>query len=110
MNNRVTQVMVARYANDDMLVDFDSFISCFLRLKAMFCESAPACSPPWAALLAFSHIPPPGKLFHCCPAPPLHLRGSVSVGSPPSSPTCWLWALSKSLSLLWLHGLAFKMG
>ncbi|XP_067836591.1 calpain-1 catalytic subunit-like [Heptranchias perlo] len=35
INNRIHQSIVGRYAEDDAL-DFDNFISCLVRLEAMF--------------------------------------------------------------------------
>lgn len=41
LNNQLYDIITMRYANESMNIDFDSFISCLVRLEAMFSKSAP---------------------------------------------------------------------
>ncbi|XP_067883307.1 calpain-1 catalytic subunit-like [Heterodontus francisci] len=37
LNNQLTQIIVARYSDtDDLTLDFDNFVSCLIRLEAVF--------------------------------------------------------------------------
>lgn len=36
LNNTVQQTLTHRYANDDLLIDFDGFVACMLRLETLF--------------------------------------------------------------------------
>ncbi|XP_043542005.1 calpain-1 catalytic subunit-like [Chiloscyllium plagiosum] len=36
LNNTLTQILVARYASTDLLIDFDNFVGSLIRLETMF--------------------------------------------------------------------------
>lgn len=40
LNNTIYQLLVARYSDPDMTIDFDNFVCCLMRLEMMFSESA----------------------------------------------------------------------
>uniref|UniRef100_A0A8C5GJZ8 Calpain-3 n=1 Tax=Gouania willdenowi TaxID=441366 RepID=A0A8C5GJZ8_GOUWI len=41
LNNQLYDIITMRYANENMNIDFDSFVSCLVRLEAMFSKSVP---------------------------------------------------------------------
>lgn len=42
LNNTIYQLLVARYSDPDMTIDFDNFVGCLMRLEMMFSESKTA--------------------------------------------------------------------
>lgn len=36
LNNAIYQLLVARYSDPDMTIDFDNFVGCLMRLEMMF--------------------------------------------------------------------------
>ncbi|KAJ1148440.1 hypothetical protein NDU88_001276, partial [Pleurodeles waltl] len=36
LNHKIMQVLVARYSDTDLGVDFDNFVCCLVKLEAMF--------------------------------------------------------------------------
>jgi hypothetical protein len=40
LNNAIYQMLVCRYAEPDMTMDFDNFVACLMRLEMMFSKSA----------------------------------------------------------------------
>uniref|UniRef100_A0A8C6ZRC7 EF-hand domain-containing protein n=1 Tax=Nothoprocta perdicaria TaxID=30464 RepID=A0A8C6ZRC7_NOTPE len=64
LSKRLHELIVTRYAEPDLALDFDSFVCCLVRLETMFREAA----PPWTPL---------GPPLAC----PLRL-GSLHAGNP----------------------------
>lgn len=42
LNNTIYQLLVARYSDPNMTIDFDNFVGCLMRLEMMFSESKTA--------------------------------------------------------------------
>lgn len=38
LNNTIYQLLVARYSDPSMTIDFDNFVGCLMRLEMMFSE------------------------------------------------------------------------
>ena len=57
LTNQLFQLIILRYTEEDMAVDFDNFVTCLVRLETMFSES--------------HHCIPPVPLTNCLHAVPL---------------------------------------
>ncbi|KAF3836966.1 hypothetical protein F7725_004430 [Dissostichus mawsoni] len=46
LNNPLHQILVARYSEPDLTIDFDNFVGCLVRLETMFTGSGPRAAAP----------------------------------------------------------------
>ncbi|XP_005389856.1 PREDICTED: calpain-11 isoform X3 [Chinchilla lanigera] len=95
LNNKVADVLVARYADDNLTVEFDSFLCCFLRLKAMFEHRLYSLEP--GAVAADDHVR--GTGFPCLWGP--GSAGRVFCTTP--VPCFHTWHGTHMLELLHAH-------
>lgn len=56
LNNSIFQLLVARYAETDMTLDFDNFVACLMRLEMMFRKSFWCLFIGYFGVNAFHHI------------------------------------------------------
>lgn len=56
LNNAIFQLVVARYAETDMTLDFDNFVACLMRLEMMFRKSLECSFNKYLAVNTFNQI------------------------------------------------------
>lgn len=56
LNNAIFQLLVARYAETDMTLDFDNFVACLMRLEMMFRKSLECSFIKYLAVNTFNQI------------------------------------------------------
>ncbi|KAK0130762.1 Calpain-2 catalytic subunit [Merluccius polli] len=87
LNNAIYQMLVCRYAEPDMTMDFDNFVACLMRLEMMFSKYA-LCSPHILGPLdaAVSATPGSSQQVHHSTSITAGPSQQVHLGSPTAGP------------------------